>query len=76
MVNRFNCAGLIEELLPLVESGELHLFDAEWICRLTPAEQVAAAEKCMRANLTLAWSNAPIRAKTCNQFHRNKDSRR
>lgn len=36
------------EILKLVASGKLHEFDAEWIGRLPPQNQLAAARKCMR----------------------------
>lgn len=39
---------LCDEVQALVDSGDLHPFDAEWIGRLPPDKQVAAAEKTIR----------------------------
>lgn len=40
-------ANLTEEVKKLVDDGILHIFDSEWICKLKPEDQLAAAMKCI-----------------------------
>lgn len=55
---------LTEEITELVKTGQLHEFDADWICRLLPGDQMAAAVKCMRnfgvTGLTLDTPRSPV----------------
>lgn len=44
---------LIPSVERLVRERKLHPFDGEWISRLRPASQLAAAKKCMRPTFTL-----------------------
>lgn len=43
---------LIPEVAEFFRIGRLNEFDAEWIARLKPESQLAAAKKCMAANPT------------------------
>lgn len=45
---------LIPEVAELVRAGLLHPYDSEWIGRLKPESQLAAAEKCQRPNPSFA----------------------
>lgn len=45
---------LIPEVVSLLNSGRLNPIDGEWISRLKPESQLAAAEKCQRPNPTFA----------------------
>lgn len=40
---------LIPAVVALLRAGKIHEFDAEWIGRLRPKSQLAAAKKCMNA---------------------------
>lgn len=59
--------GLIPQVQELVDSGRLHQFDGEWICKLPAEMQMAAAEKCMNGEpLTMmddtSWSKNRVGA--------------
>ena len=47
MTDRTTGWGLTPEVQALIDSGKLHQFDGEWICRLRPESQMAAARKCI-----------------------------
>lgn len=44
--------GIEDAVWDLVLNHKLHLFDAEWICKLPADKQMPAAAKCMGANAT------------------------
>jgi hypothetical protein len=47
---------LIPEVLELFRTGKLHPTDADWIGRLKPESQAAAARKCMNGNPSFSES--------------------
>lgn len=46
---------MIAEVVELLQAGRLNEFDAEWIARLRPEAQLAAAKKCMAKNPTFEF---------------------
>lgn len=44
---------LVPAVAAMLEAGILHPFDAEWVGRLRPDSQLAAAKKMVRPNFTM-----------------------
>ncbi len=52
---------LIPEVRALLNEGKLHEFDAEWIQRLKPESQLAAAMKCVNGPPVTGIAINPLR---------------
>lgn len=63
---------LIREVQELLDCNSLHLFDAEWIVRLKPESQLAAANKCIHGEILTVQSDWGVED---NRYSRRLDQR-
>ena len=63
---------LIPAVAELLRTGSLHPYDAEWVGRLKPESQLAAAQRCMKPNPT--FDAAAVAKSGISHGHRSRQN--